>query len=172
MEVLIRKDEGKNKEDPIESPKSQRPPRVVQPRKPQGLRTDIRVLENVQLVGPRKEKDQITGSWTGKNQTLKREESTTDQEWKIKKSKKKMREDKKKKKEKQKPGLASQPQQRGKTQKASRKPLRSAVTIRIAEEDKERLTYASVLRKARDNISLGKIGIERTRIRKTVGGKL
>lgn len=162
------KDEGKNKEGPIESPKPQRPPRVIQPRKPQGLRTDIRVLENVQLVGPRKEKDQIAGSRTGKDQ-----ESTTDQEWVRKKSKKEIREDKKKKKERQKPDLNSQSQQRGKIQKASRKPPRSAaVTIRIAEEDKERLTYASVLRKARDNISLEKIGIERTRIRKTAGGNI
>ncbi|EFN64108.1 hypothetical protein EAG_00332, partial [Camponotus floridanus] len=53
-----------------------------------------------------------------------------------------------------------------------RLPRSSAVTLRISEEDKEKHTYADILRTARDKISLEKLDIEKTRIKKTAGGNI
>lgn len=56
--------------------------------------------------------------------------------------------------------------------KVRRPPRSAAVTIRIQEEDKDKFTYADALKKARDSISLEKLGIGKTRIRKTAAGNV
>lgn len=154
-------------QDHMEQPKPQRPPRVIRLKSLQGLRTDIKVLENVQLVGPRLDKERMK----------RKEESATDQEWTVKKSRKEIRQEAKRKKEEslkqEQSNKSKTQQQQDRKQRIMRKPPRSAaVTIRIKEKDKDRITYADVLRKARENISLEEMGIERTCIRKTAGGNI
>lgn len=120
------------------------------------------------MVGPRIDK--------GKERVVRKEEVSSGQEWKIKKSRRERQEEKKrireKQQEKQKQG-SNKTQQQGSQQKMIRRlPRSAAVTLRIAEKDKDKITYASVLRKARDKISLEEFGIEKTRIRRTVGGNI
>ncbi|GAB1869279.1 CCHC-type domain-containing protein [Camponotus japonicus] len=152
----------KNKD--AESPKPQRTPRISESKRSQGIRKDIKVVENIQLVGPRIDKKALN----------KEEDISTDQDWKIKKSRRERQEEKKRAREKSKERQKEGPnKQQGKQQRMTRRPPRSAaVTLRIAEKDKDKITYASVLRKAREKISLEEIGIDKTRIRRTVGGNI
>lgn len=135
------------------------PQRILKPIK--SRRTDIKVISNMQLVGPKakpvdeQKKDEQIGSnvegWT----------------------RQKNRKDRRKEKRLQATGQEQEGKEPLNKKKISRRPPRTAaITIRIKEEDKDRTTYADILKKARDNIPLEQIGIGKTRIRKTAAGNI
>lgn len=153
--------DGKEMEQ--ETPKPQRPPRVIKTRNIQGERTDIKVLSNVQLVGPK------VGI-----ESVERREDTTTEGWMEQKSRKARRSERKLKMKDQ-DQVQRKPvskKQSGKPKITRRPPRSAAVTIRIDDKDKDKFSYANVLKKARDNISLEEIGIEETRIRRTAAGSI
>ncbi|XP_025266437.1 golgin subfamily A member 6-like protein 22 [Camponotus floridanus] len=159
-----------------ELPKPQRSQRMMQPR---SIRTDIKVVENIQIRKPRIESLGLEKETKRKEETIKKETTKkdlqSDQEWETKKSRREIKENKKKVKEEQKLKQDKKSilqQQKEKPKMVRRLPRSSAVTLRIAEENKDKYSYADILRKAREKISLEEIGIEKTRIRKTAGGNV
>lgn len=145
----IRK-KGNLSQDKEETPQPQRTPQAVRSR-----RTDIKVLSNVQLMGPRATVED----------KQEKEMYVETKGWTQQMSRKDRRKEKKLQKQEGKDSTS-------KKNTGRRPPRTAAITIRIKDEDKDKTSYANILKKARDNIPLDKIGVGTTRIRKTAAGNV
>lgn len=178
-----------------DTPQPQRPPRNTQSR---AIRSDIKVLGNVQIRKPtatmagkevtrseatrkevtRKEttREEMTRKETTRNvQPGYREDSSSAQEWITKKNRREIRKNKeavKNKDQRETAKKTSKPATSGKTKVTRRPPRSSAVTLKISKDKKDKYTYASILAKAREKISLDDLGIDKTRIRRTAGDNI
>lgn len=104
-----------------------------------------------------------------------REDSSSAQEWITKKNRREIKKNSeavKNKDQRETAKKTSKSMTSGKTKVTRRLPRSSAITLRISKDKKDKYTYASILSKAREKISLDDLGIEKTRIRRTAGDNI
>lgn len=142
-------------------------------REPREIKPKIKVLENIQLRPPLSiDKRKIVQDIRKRVEIKKKEDienklkdETDTDAWQIVEKKKVKRKDIKKSKENS--GKKGIDQNNIKVKGRRRPPRTAAVTIKGRNSD---FSYADALKRARSEISLAEIGIENTRIRKTVTG--
>lgn len=151
----------------IQQQEAPKPQRVIRHKSTQGKRNDIKILENVQLVGHKVRIEGKDGQEDSASEGWIKQRSR--KEKKIEKKSQVMGQEKGKKGK----GIGEKQMTRQQKSKIIRKPPRSsAVTIRIEEKNKDKISYSEVLKKAREKVSLEQIGIEKTKIRKTAAGNI